>query len=81
MRKKRKTYNFNDAIGRLTVIREDPSDVVKGFPYNKDVFVFVRVEDGSIFQYGPYSKGEPDHWMKFVSDEYKSWPVVDGEEK
>ena len=76
--KKGESYSFGNAIGRLTVIRYDAKDAIKGFPHNKDVYVFVCADDDSIIQYGPFSKGEPDHWMEFVSDEYKDWPFVEG---
>lgn len=78
VRSKGKTYNFENAIGRLTVLRYDAKDALEGFPYNKDVYVFVCSDDDSVLQYGPFSKGEPDYWMDFVSDEYKGWPVVEG---
>lgn len=81
VRSKGRTYNFEDAIRRLTVIRHDPKDAIKGFPYNKNVYVYVGGKNDTVIQYGPFSKGEPDHWMKFVSDEYKGWPVVDEEGK
>lgn len=73
---KGKGYDFDEALGRLTVIREDPKDVIKGFPYNKDIYVFVHGSDKSVVQYGPFKKGISDHWMSILSDEYKGWPVV-----
>jgi len=79
--KKGEPYSFDNAIGRLTVIRYDAKDAIKGFPYNKDVYVFVCADNDVIIQYGPFSKGDPDHWMQFVSAEYKGWPVVDGKKK
>jgi len=81
VRSKGMTYNFEEAIARLTVLRHDPKDAIKGFPYNKDVYVYVGGEDDTVIQYGPFSKREQDHWMKFVSDEFKDWPVVDEEEE
>lgn len=75
------TYNFDTANGRLTVIRYDEKDVTKGFPYNKDVYIYVCADDNTVIQFGPFSKGEPDHWMSSLSDEYKDWPVVFSKEK
>lgn len=80
---KGKGYDFDNALGRLTVIREDPKDAIKGFPYNKDIYIFVCGRDSSVTQYGPFKKDESDHWMQILSDKYKGWPVVgdSGEEE
>lgn len=71
-----KGCDFDEVVGRMTVIREDPKDVIKGILYNKDVYVFVCANDSSVTQYGPFKKGDPDHWMPFLYDDYKGWPVV-----
>lgn len=76
-----KTYNFKTTHGTLTVLRYDPKDVSKGFSYNKDVYVYVCASDDTVRQFGPFSKGEPDHWMHDISDEYKGWSIVSNKEK
>ena len=70
------TYNFETANGRLTVLRYDADDLGEGFPYNKDVYITVCASNGTVWQYGPYSKGEPNHWLASISEEYEGWPIV-----
>jgi len=70
------TYSHDNAAGRMTVLRTDDKDISQGFPVNKDVYIFVCASDGSIYQRGPYSKGEQDHWMSKTPEEYNGWPVV-----
>lgn len=65
--------------GRLTVLRQDDKDRNKGFPINKDVYIFIRTSDGVVIQSGPYSKDLQDHWMREIPDEYNGWPVRDTE--
>lgn len=71
-----KTFEFHTADGRMTVLRYDPKDAAKGFPYNKDTYVIVCASDNRLWQFGPFSKGEPNHWMKDIPEEYEGWPVV-----
>ena len=71
-----KTYEFETAHGRLTVLRYDAKDASKGFPYNKDVYITVCASNDTVRQYGPYSKGEPDHWLAGIPHEYEGWPIV-----
>ena len=70
------TYNFETANGRLTVLRYDSNDLKKGFSYNKDVYIMVCASNDTILQYGPYSKGEPNHWLASIPKEYEGWPIV-----
>jgi len=73
---KGKTYDIGAADARLTVIRYDEKDVSAGFPYNKDVYVYVCASNDTVWQYGPFSKGEPHHWMASIYSEYKGWPLI-----
>jgi hypothetical protein len=70
------TYDFQTANGRLTVLRFDADDLKRGFPYNKDVYIMVCASNDTVWQYGPYSKGEPDHWLESIPHEYEGWPTV-----
>lgn len=71
-----KTYDLETAHGRLTVLRYDAKDASRGFPYNKDVYITVCASNDTVWQYGPYSKGEPDHWLASIPEEYGGWPIV-----
>ena len=70
------TYCHENATGRMTVLRKDDKDISQGFPVNKDIYIFVCASDDRIYQHGPYSKGEQDHWMSKIPDEYNGWPIV-----
>jgi hypothetical protein len=76
-------YHFENAMGRLTLVRHDPKDALKGYPYNKDVYIFVCASDDTIYQYGPYSKGEMHHWMSEseLAEYYLNWPLYSGQDK
>lgn len=71
-----KTFDFDTADGRITVLRYDAKDASKGGPYNKDTYVVVCGSDGTPWQFGPYSKGEPRHWLASIREDYEGWPVV-----
>ena len=72
--KNRDTENIQLTGGRLTVLRYDPNDVMKGFPVNKDVYVYTCASSGTYIRYGPFNKTEKDHWMPFIFKDYKGWP-------
>ena len=72
--KDRDTEEVNLAGGRLTVLRYDPDDVLRGFPVNKDVHVYTCSSLDTYLRIGPLRKDKKHHWMPFIFKEYKNWP-------
>lgn len=70
------SYHYEDAIGGMDLMRIDPKDSALGFPYNKDHYVFVhdKANVDVVQVFGPYGKGEPDHWLHDLPDHLKKAP-------
>ena len=75
-REERKHGVQGSVVAAWDVFRYDEKDA----PYviNKDHYFVLRDEKGDCWLYGPYGKGDRDHWLKDVPPEFGDCLVLTG---
>jgi hypothetical protein len=66
-----------NVVSAWDVFRHDPKDAP--YIFNKDHYFVLRTQVQGGYEYwlhGPFRKGEPDHWLEEIPDEYSACEVL-----